>query len=167
VNKINNRLINATLPQSLENVKRPMSIWLVQVLFILVLFRFALSLGSWGKFANEVLRSTNAPGHYFPDILKFTVEVAVAAFLVSASIAIAARKRAGRWMGLLGLTLIFALSIFEEITPHVSVYAYDNDAQRLGAVLAGIIGFVGIALLFWRFGFSQPARRFFNNPVSK
>jgi hypothetical protein len=74
---------------------------------------------------------------------------------------ISRRSPFGRWLGLLGLAVILAVTIYAQFNPSLSGWQPSNDAERLGAHIGQAALLLLYLFLMFRFGFSHAARTFF------
>jgi hypothetical protein len=152
-------------------VKRPLSVWFVQILFALVLLVLipALLIGAISSF-DQLVRLAPPMRVVLLYLGELGLKIAITAFFALASISIWQRKPSGRVLGLVGMIIIFSFLAYTQIYPPPSSgvvldISYDNAAQRGWASIFGVFLFISFWVLFWRFGFTQRTREFFHTPI--
>ena len=147
-------------------MKRPPSVWLTQIL--LVVFA-VLWLGIL------MLNLVRLPGRFsdidsiFRVAIVSSVILAFVLFLLIAFWGLARRKRSGKWLGLVALSLIWLLIIYTQLFPSTGPYKryeYDNTAQVVGAFVTLSFVHVGFLVLILRLGLSKKVNQFFEKSES-
>jgi len=146
--------------------RKPISIWIGQILIALVGLAFAggviyASIELWPMLIRPAGAISPAmlviPGGILAAML------AIVAFVAWTVVLISKRSPLGRWLGLLCLALVLAVGLYANLHPSPSSYtfSYDNDAQRLGAAIGQLTALAVYVMLMVRFGFSSASKAYF------
>ena len=154
-------------------MKRPLSVWIVQILLSIPCLIALPVLFSWpGMTLRNFWGSSRSPTDFLLFLLAFAVEFGVVAFFVTSIFAIAKRWKKSRVMGIVALLMLFSIVVYSKLTALPSgqgfpKYTLNSAAERGGADVANIVMFIGFWILFYRFGFSKKARSFFSQPPAR
>lgn len=144
---------------SSKEVKRPISVWLMQLILYISVGLIAIG---FFKGMRELIN------HGVPDTGLWRVLVSIlclSALIVGGvwtAIALYRRRSWSRWVSLLLLTLFLAFIIFRKDTTY-----YANDAQRIGGFIGRYVVF-SVLLIWWAYAiaFSNKAKRYFETGSS-
>lgn len=130
--------------------RRPISAWLLLLVFALFAATFAIGLGRF-----LLLIGSDAPTRV-PLIIDIVWRMVLLAISGGGLYAIFQRQQAGRWIGIIVIILFAGFSIFGPDTTQ-----YSSDAERTGGALARFV-LMPPLLAWWcyAFGFSAKARRY-------
>jgi hypothetical protein len=149
-------------------MKRPISVWLVQILLSLICVVVLPGLLTWTVVTFRSLwESTRPPAEVLLFYGDFLARVGVLGFFGLSVFAIARRWPKSRLMGLGALIIVVALFTYGRLNPTPAGQGlprmqYDTPAERGGAFVLDVLFFIGLWILFFRFGFSEKARSFFS-----
>jgi len=145
--------------------RKPISIWIGQILIALVGLAFAgaviyVSILQWPIIVRAAAKNQTI---LVIAGLELGAKIAVIAFVAWTVVLISKRSPLGRWFGLLCLALVLAVVLYANLYPSSSSYtlSYDNDAQRGGAFIALVTVFAAFLMLMVRFGFSSASKAYF------
>ena len=159
-------------PQTLENpesaersristVKRPLSIWLVLILSIIV-----AAATVWTTISGYYRLFSNPAIHLSGPRLAVTlvIQLALIALPVTIIWGIAKRSPIGRWLGIAALSFLFVASIVNHIKhpPSEDRVTYASDAERAGGEFGAWLGSGLVLALTYRFGFGVKAKAYFS-----
>jgi hypothetical protein len=133
--------------------RRPISAWLLLLVFALFAAGFAIGLGRFLLLIGS--DAANAPNRV-PLIVDIVWRMVLLAITGGGLYAIFQGQQAGRWMGMAVIILFAGFSIFGPDTTQ-----YSSDAERTGGALARFV--LMPSLLAWwcyAFGFSAKAKRY-------
>jgi len=150
-------------------MKRPLSVWLVQVLLLAISVLALPGLITWTVVAFKSLwGSSKLPADVALFYLDFAIRIGVLALFVSSFVAIWKRWPRSRVMGLVALLVLFALFAYGRFNPPppgqgLPRMEYSTPAERGGAFILDSLLFIAFWVLFFRFGFSKKARDFLSS----
>ncbi len=151
----------------MNNIKRPPTVWLTQLLLTLFALLF-LSI----FLSNLVNLLRNLGGKYsiINTVIGYSLMVGMVVLLVSAFWGLAKRKMYGKWLGLLSLILIWTLLVFLQLRPPSGPYKrleYDNSAQLAGGIIFQVSLHALILVLILRLSFSKQVGKFFQKEIEQ
>lgn len=149
-------------------MKRPLSVWIVQVLISVTCLIFLPALLTWTMFTfTSLWASPRPPMSVIIFLVEFSIRFGVLCFLACSIFALAKRWPKCRLMGLAALMLLFALVAYSKFNSLSSgqglpKFQLTSQAERGGAFIANIVMFIVFWILFFQFGFSKKAREYFS-----
>jgi len=151
-------------------MKRPLSVWLVQILLSLVsLIMLSILVARTVVMFRYLWGSSPPPMEVLLAFAILLTNIGIIGFFLLTVFAIEKRWSRSRIMGLAALLILFALFIYRRLSPlppgqGLSRMTYDTPGERGMAFILDVLLFIGYWLLFLRFGFSKKAREFFSQP---
>ena len=140
-----------------DKVKRPVSVWIAQVLLLILAVLFLLpSLSS---------AVSIGPGPTsFGMLAVMLIGLTISALSIVSFFGMMKRKNYGRWVGVVILSLMPVMSIIGQIRDKGSLYfEYENSAQWVGGMTANVL-FYGLFLwLILHLALSKNVRAFFSS----
>jgi hypothetical protein len=146
--------------------KRPPSVWLAQAVlaFFALLFTSILLL-------NLVSLLLNLGGEFsvIAILIAFSLTMGIVFLFVYAFWGLAKRRKYGKWLGVLCLTLIWALLLFSQLWPSSGPYKrfeYDNATQAAAGKATQVVLHGLLLLLIFRLAFAKKVNEFFADHVT-
>lgn len=149
-------------------MKRPLSVWTVLVVLSLVCLIMLPAIFTFMIYGfSRLWGSSLPPMQVVLFYLEFAIKVGLVGFFIWTVIEIARGIPRGRWMGLIALAILFAGLLYNVFNPTpagqgLPKFDIKPGAEAVGAEFGKILVFVGLAVLFYRFGFSERSREFFS-----
>jgi hypothetical protein len=152
----------ATVPVTVEKMKRPLTIWLTQATLLIV----SLLLGSLFLFnLVTVLKHPNLNASLVTALLVNLILLFLILPLLVAFWGLVKRTVTGRWMSVICLLIILAfmvlINVWRPSGPN-AYYQYENNAQILGAVLCQGTIYAFLLTLILQLSFSRKITSFFS-----
>lgn len=138
----------------LEKAKRPISVWLMQILLYTLVGLFAMGLFTGMRDAVGMgLSNLN----FWRVLLSTLCVIGLIACTTWTAISLYRRRNWSKWVCLCLLLLLLAFIV---LSPNTTYYA--NDAQRIGGFIGRYL-FFSVLLIWWMYAlaFSKKARRYF------
>ena len=117
--------------------KRPLSVWIAQILLILFVLIFSASL----VFSLLGLLSSSA-GLNFGFLFVIVLNIGFVLAFLAGFWGMAQRRPYGRWIGVILLSLMFVMSILGQIAQPsgpLKPYEYDNSTQRMAGLMTQVV----------------------------
>jgi len=150
----------------MENkMKRPVSVWIAQILVLVAGLPFAILLLL--SILGDVMFLAATGLTLFSVVASFLLFVAKIAFIslfFFAFLGLAKRKNYGRWLSVITISLLIVMSVigqFIQTSGPLEYYEYENSAQRFGGIIARIMIYGLFGLLIFRLGFGANTKEFF------
>lgn len=144
--------------------KKPISAWLVQLLAVAALVTLGVGLF---RMASWLVSNRAMEWSWGFLLLETAWRVALVGILGGAVIGTQRRANHGRWLGLVCIAMVFALSVYTQFIrkkTSAPTFAYANQASGESGELLGALLILGLVIWwFYAFGFSVKARNYFLN----
>jgi hypothetical protein len=147
----------------MNNVKRPLVVWITQILLVifalLLLFTLLINMAMLLTHRSEV-------SSLFPAFVAFAIMFVIVLLFASSFWGLAKAKAYGRWLGVSSLALVWSLIAFAQLrrpSGSLKYYEYDNTAQLVGAIVAQILLHALFLTLIFRLAFARKVGRFFQH----
>ncbi len=148
-----------------DMARKPISVWIGQILIAVVGLIFAGSLVYFSvlQWPAIIRAAANSQTILLTAGAELVAKLAAIAFVAGTVVLISRRSPLGRWFGLLCLALLLAGSVYGNLRPSSSPLKlpYDNDAERRGAAVGQLIVIVAYLIFMMRFGFSRASKLYF------
>jgi len=161
----------------MDRIKRPPSVWITQAIVLLFLIPFFFG------GISPIVRCLFSGASNCPSL-----EILLRAILVSGGIStivfftfwgLLRRKRYGKWLGVMSLTLLLGLLLKSEQSRVIygyilsggrvkkampaGYYDFSNDAELIGAATFTVLLHLSLTLLIFRLAVARSVKRFFHN----
>jgi hypothetical protein len=142
--------------------KRPVSVWIAQILLSLACL-WVSALMVWA--AIFMFRG----GGTITIIIPILFLLAFPAFFFFGVFGMARRRRWGRWLGVAGLSLLFLSALGGQVVGPdgpLHYYAYKNAAEFAGGLMGSLVMFGLLLWLILRLALSEHVTNFFSPPIA-
>ena len=148
-----------------NNIKRPPTIWLTQILLMIfaLLWISSLTINLVG-----VARSGSSLSP-LRVVLGVSVLSGFVVLLLVAFWGLTKRKPYGKWLGVLSLTCLWLLVLYIQLRPPAGPYKryeFNSPAELVGAAISGLVISGLFLVLIFRLAFSKTVNAFFNRRIS-
>ena len=143
-----------------KKIKRPISVWITQIILILLTLTF---LAVMGISVTNLLRS-GAP--LFGILIGAGLNLALIVLFLTAFWGMVRRKTYGRWLSVGSLLFILLISILGQIfrpSGPMEYYEYSNSTQRMAGIMMQIVLVVSFLTLTLHLGFAICVSAFFSS----
>lgn len=149
-----------------SKIKRPISIWITQILLIIftLLFLFAALINSVSLFNNANAFSFNI----FGIVVYFIIALSLILLFIISFWGLAKKKNYGRWLGVTSLALVWVFAIIGQLfrpKGPIEYYEYENNTQLISAYMTqGVLITLFLALILY-VAFSKRVTAFFQPQI--
>lgn len=145
-----------------EKIKRPMTIWLTQMLLVIFLLLDTFLI------VNALIYAFTAEGTAWGvrQILFLFVELATLVILIKAFWGLARKKTYGRWLSLVILIFFWAIMLLSQLYPSpgpIKPYEYDNRVERLSGSATQVVIHGFFLILIFRLATARKVSDFFRS----
>lgn len=150
--------------------RRPISIWIAQILLLLAGIPFSIVLffsliGDAAFLAANQLTFFSVVGTF----VFLIVKIAFVLLFFFAFWGLAKRKNYGRWLAVVAILMIVALSVLGKIigtSGPIETYEYTNNAQQIGGIIGAVTIYGLFGLLLYKLALGANVKEFFQPAVS-
>lgn len=149
-----------------NKTKRPVSIWISQILLIIFILLFLVA--SLISLINVFNSSATVPLNIFGIIVYFLIAFSLILLFFISFWGLAKRKTYGRWLGLTSLLLIWTFIILGQLfrpKGPLEYYQYDNNTQLVAGYITQIILHGLILFLILHVAFAKKVTAFFQPQI--
>ena len=145
-----------------EKIKRPVTVWLTQMLLVILLLLdiFLIVNALFYAFTEE----RTAWG--FRQVLVLIIELATLAMLITAFWGLATKRMYGRWLSLIMLIFWWAIMLLSQLYPSpgpIKPYEYDNRVERISGSVTQVAVHGFFLILIFRLATARKVSDFFCN----
>lgn len=146
-----------------NKVKRPISVWIAQILLIIFVLIFTSSL------VFGVLGLLSSPGSFnFGFLIAIVFNFGFVLVFLAAFWGMAQRRSYGRWTGVIVLSLMFVLTVVSQIAQPsgpIKPYEYSNSTEKMAGFMTQMVMSALFLFLIVQLAFATKVRAFFTPPV--